>query len=279
MTTAVRTLRRATLEDLRAKIDAIDDSLHDLLMRRAGLAADIARLKTAAPGSNGVFFRAGREAAVVRRILGRHRGPFPAAAVVRIWREIVAGVLSLQGELTVAASSPELIEMAREHFGSGSGLRRFASPAAAIRALGQRRATAALAPWPGSTPDRRWWFALAKASTKVDAPRVVAALPVLGERPAAVVLANAAPEPSGDDRTLIVVRGTVTAKAIARALSHARLDGAVIARGDGATLVDVDGFVADDSPSLTALRVALGAKGVTVIGAYAKSVSMRGERA
>lgn len=45
MSTAVRTLRRATLEDLRAEIDAIDRSLHHFLMRRAGLAADIARLK------------------------------------------------------------------------------------------------------------------------------------------------------------------------------------------------------------------------------------------
>jgi len=127
MTTAVRTLRRATLEDLRAKIDAIDESLHDLLMRRAGLAADIARLKNAAPGANGVFFRAGREAEVMRRILGRHRGPFPASAVVRIWREIIGGLLGLQGELTVATSAPELIDMAREHFGSGAVLRRCAS--------------------------------------------------------------------------------------------------------------------------------------------------------
>ena len=65
MTTAVRTLRRATLEDLRVEIDAIDDSLHDLLMHRAGLAADIARLKNAGLGRDGAFFRPGREARVI----------------------------------------------------------------------------------------------------------------------------------------------------------------------------------------------------------------------
>src|SRR5437879_4340389 len=87
MSTAVRTLRRATLDDLRAEIDAIDDSLHDLLMRRAGLAGDIARLKATAPaGASGPLFRPGREAAIVRRILARHKGPFPPAALVRIWR-------------------------------------------------------------------------------------------------------------------------------------------------------------------------------------------------
>jgi len=36
MTTAVDTLRRAILEDLRAEIDAIGESFHDLPMRRAG---------------------------------------------------------------------------------------------------------------------------------------------------------------------------------------------------------------------------------------------------
>src|SRR5690242_16970871 len=105
MTTAVRTLSRATLEDLRAEIDAIDDSLHDLLMRRASLASEIARLKNggASPADStgkrgrkrdqGAFFRPGREASVVRRILGRHQGPFPASALVRIWREVMGGLL------------------------------------------------------------------------------------------------------------------------------------------------------------------------------------------
>jgi chorismate mutase len=243
-------------------------------MRRAGLAADIARLKNAATGANGVFFRAGREAEVMRRIVGRHRGPFPASAVVRIWREIIGGLLGLQGELTVTASAPELIDMAREHFGSGAMLRRCASSAAAIRALGQHRTTAALFPWPGSAADQRWWLGIAKADA-----RVVAALPVLGDRPTALVLANAPPEPSGDDRTLIAVRGTATSKAISRALAHAKLAGGVIARDDGAALIDVDGFIAGDSPSLIALRVGLGVKAVTVIGAYAKPVSVRGEKA
>jgi hypothetical protein len=62
-------------------------------------------------------------------------------------------------------------------------------------------------------------------------------------------------------------------------LRGAGLDGSVVARADGAVLLDVRGYLEDDSAPLMAVRVALGAKSVTVIGAYAKPVSVRGETA
>ena len=79
-----------TAEDLarlRAEIDALDDAMHDLLMRRAAVVARMARsgIKSAT-GS----FRPGREALIMRRLIGRHRGPLPAAAVLRVWREVIA---------------------------------------------------------------------------------------------------------------------------------------------------------------------------------------------
>ena len=201
MSTAVRTLRRATLDDLRAEIDAIDDSLHDLLMRRAGLAGDIARLKAKAPvGASGPLFRPGREAAIVRRILARHKGPFPPAALVRIWREVIGALLRLQGPLTVATAATGLNELARDHFGTVATVRAQATPFAAIRAVSAARATVAVVPWPAtSDSERPWWLALAKTpSGKNGAPRVVAALPALGrgKQPLALAVAMMAPEPS-----------------------------------------------------------------------------------
>lgn len=285
MTTAVRTLSRATLEDLRAEIDAIDDSLHDLLMRRASLASDIARLKSGAVPSSAKrsaakreqtgFFRPGREAAVVRRILGRHAGPFPATALVRVWREVMGAILHLQKPITVAAAGADYSELARDHFGTGATVRRQVSPAAAIRALTAGRAAVAVVPWPTANPrrgERPWWLALAR----IGAPRIVAALPALAtakKSPTALVVAAMPPEASGHDRTLIAVIGRrrCTSPAIVRALAASGLKGRIVARASEgrAALIEVEGFVSDQSVNLEALTIIAGNVEPVVIGAYA----------
>lgn len=276
MSTAVPTLRRATLDDLRADIDAIDDSLHDLLMRRAGLAADIARLKNGAAkpsakaSKNGPFFRPGREAAIVRRILARHKGPFPPAALVRIWREVIGALLRLQGPLNVATAGAGLNELARDHFGTVATVRAQATPFAAIRAVSAARATVAVVPWPApSTSERPWWLALAKP----NAPRVVAALPALSSsgRPLALTVAAMAPEPSGNDRSLIAI---ASSKKISQpVLTRAGFKGRIVARADGGALLAVDGFVAENDARLKTLAVP-----GFVIGAYAvPSFIVRGD--
>src|SRR5258708_38630665 len=66
-----------TLDDLRREIDEIDDSLHDLLIRRTAVSLDIAKVKAPANGGNRGFagsMRPGRGAALLRRLLARHRG-------------------------------------------------------------------------------------------------------------------------------------------------------------------------------------------------------------
>jgi chorismate mutase len=60
------------LTALRAELDGIDDALHDLLMRRAGVVERVARA-----GKRGAL-RPGREAVIIRRLLGRHHGGLPA---------------------------------------------------------------------------------------------------------------------------------------------------------------------------------------------------------
>ncbi|TAN57065.1 MAG: chorismate mutase, partial [Magnetospirillum sp.] len=83
----------ATLDQLRREIDRIDDTIHDLLMQRSAVVESIAAAKPAGR----VTLRPGREAAILRRLLGRHRGPFPKMALVRIWREIMGALVALQG--------------------------------------------------------------------------------------------------------------------------------------------------------------------------------------
>ena len=88
------------LQALRAEIDALDDAMHDLLMRRAAVVARMAasRAKTGA----GSPLRPGREAAVLRRLLGRHQGALSRGAVVRIWRHIFMAHTAIQPPSQVA---------------------------------------------------------------------------------------------------------------------------------------------------------------------------------
>src|ERR1700722_2014240 len=67
------------LAALRAELDAIDDTMHDLLMRRAGV------IEAVAQSGKRSALRPGREASIIRRLLARHQGSLPPQAVYRIW--------------------------------------------------------------------------------------------------------------------------------------------------------------------------------------------------
>ena len=161
----------AALIAARAEIDAIDDALHDLLMRRASLSAALAAQGMKAGGAS---FRPGREAMILRRLLGRHAGPLPRGAVVRLWREMIASSLRQQSDFAVAVlAGAEML--ARGHFGLDTPLRAHATPALALAALAAGEATVAVLPSPadGEALEVAWW-------TWLDTPRllVVAALPL-----------------------------------------------------------------------------------------------------
>src|SRR5580692_9033436 len=84
---------RPDLSALRARLDELDDNIHDLLMERARVVENVARSgKTAA-------FRPGREASILRRLLARHTGKLPARTLVRMWREMLAGTTAMQANV------------------------------------------------------------------------------------------------------------------------------------------------------------------------------------
>ena len=194
---------------LRAELDGIDDALHDLLMRRAAVVTDVAR----AGQKGAVALRPGREAAILRRLVARHSGPLAANTIVRTWREIFAGMTSLQGAYALAVCDPDpiwpLATLTREHFGALTPLRAYRTAAQAIGEVSAGSATAAVLPVPAQDEPNAaaWWTALLHR----DDPRihVVARLPFWAARPdgapklQALVVSTVPPDPSGDDRTLL----------------------------------------------------------------------------
>ena len=256
------------LAALRAELDQLDDAMHDLLMRRAEVVGQVGSL-----GVKGrVPMRPGREASIIRRLLGRHAGRLPPVGVVRIWRELICAHTALQRPLLVAVCGRNGNEAwsaaAREHFGALTPLRVLPDPAAALRDVAAGAVGAAVLPLPAvdDDPATAWWTAL------LGDPglHVVARLPFWTVRPEgapavqALVVSAAPPDPSGQDRSLLAAAADLDAAA----RGGAGFEGALpLGRAGGQTLADVAGFVTGDDPRLAALPA-----GTRVIGAYAVPV-------
>ncbi len=270
---------RGGLPALRAELDRIDDAVHDLLMQRALVVEKVAQ-----SGKRSAY-RPGREASIIRRLLARHSGQLPPRALVRIWRELLAGTTAMQGPFVVAVcdTDPALgyTQAAREQFGALTPLRVHRSPAQAMAEVSGGGAAVAVLPYPSETetPRDAWWTALLQK----DEPRiyVVGRLPFWGRRtegsPAvqSLVIAASAPDASESDRSLLGLE-------LDRDVSRARLTQALIAAGlppgliilrrdQGApvahALVEVDGYVPDGDPRLGQLAAVL--RPPVVLGAYA----------
>lgn len=263
------------LDDLRSEIDEIDANLHDLIMRRAAIVKQVAAAKGPQADSG---MRPAREAEILRRLAGRHDGPFPRGSVLRIWREIIASLTAMQGPYRIAVFSDEaqgLWDLARDHFGSHTNISLDATRRTIVSKVAGGEVTHGILPWPADEDDRPWWAGLWGA----DAPRIVVRLPfaetgnVRGEDIQALVLARVAPEESGEDRSLILMeiaeerRRALFAEMLARAGLEGHL---VCAATDGSRqyLLEVAGFVEDEDPRLKKLLEEDNVERLRIVGAY-----------
>ena len=91
------------LQDLRRRLDEIDDRLQDLLIDRFEIILQVAASKR----SDGIApHQPAREAEIIRRLIARNRPPLQAETLVRIWREVLSGTTRLQGNFRIAVFAP-----------------------------------------------------------------------------------------------------------------------------------------------------------------------------
>src|ERR1700720_4772180 len=123
------------LAELRHRLDEIDDKVHDLLIERAEIISMVAASKR---DGRPAAFQPAREAEIIRRLVGRHRGDFPVATLVRMWREMLAATVRLQSPFAVAvfapADRPSFWDLARDHYGSNTPMSAFGTVDQVIRA-------------------------------------------------------------------------------------------------------------------------------------------------
>jgi chorismate mutase / prephenate dehydratase len=254
------------LAALRRDIDRIDEAIHDLLMRRAESVLGIAEAKRA---SGDPVLRPAREAEVLRRLMTRHKGAFPKPALVRLWREIMAGHVHIQTKFSLAVLAPEghegLLRLALDHFGAATPVRRHDRAGEVLREVIDGVASVGILPLTRQDDADPWWPAL--TGKEKNTPRIAARLPFAPDgRPGAeaLVVAPIAQEPSGRDHSYIVVESAtpLSRHALTDALSAAGLPPVFLATAGQMHLAEVAEFVADGDARLAKL-------GAVAIGGYA----------
>jgi len=101
-----RTEKPPDLNEVRARIDAVDESIQALIDERAKLAQRVGISKTK-EGRTVDFYRPEREAQVLRMVKERNKGPLRNEEILRLFREIMSACLAQQEPLKVAYLGPE----------------------------------------------------------------------------------------------------------------------------------------------------------------------------
>ncbi|MFT7132576.1 MAG: chorismate mutase/prephenate dehydratase [Cyclobacteriaceae bacterium] len=96
------------LDQLRQRIDSLDNEILVLLNERARCALSVAEVKQAASGDVApIFYRPEREAQVLRNIAEKNPGPLSDEKVMQVYRQIMSACLALEEPLKVAYLGPE----------------------------------------------------------------------------------------------------------------------------------------------------------------------------
>jgi chorismate mutase len=272
------------LKGLRRRLDEIDDKLQDLLMDRAQIVSLVAASKK---DGNQPAFQPAREAQIIRRLVGRHRGALPVATLVRMWREMLAATVRLQSPFSVAvfapADRPGFWDLARDHYGSNTPMSAYDTVDQVIRAVADGTGSVGVLPLPQAGEPDPWWPRL--LSTADDGPRVAARLP-FGARGSARTATDAlaigcgGQQESGLDRTLLGAEcsAAIGRPRISELLSTVGLVCTFLACSDSSKavyLLEVEGVVPISDRRLDAFRSELGAAldRLLPLGGYAVPLS------
>lgn len=214
------------LAALREEIDAIDDQIHDLLMRRTEVVHGVARVKNAARQVSeeehlvpSLAMRPDREADILRRLKGRHQGELPFHVIAQLWRELINAKTRLQGPMAVALfigghdDRPfGMRDLARAYYGAATTLNVQVTAFSALAEVVRTPGVIGVLPVPVSGEEAPWWPHLLAFDglNELGGPRIVMRLPFLvddpnaPDYPEALTIACMDQAESGDDRSLFI---------------------------------------------------------------------------
>lgn len=209
---ANKTAEAAELDKLRAEIDRLDQELVERIHARSKVAMEVGEVKKRY-SDNPVFLRPGREASMLRRAAAKHGNhPFPASSLLRIWREIIPAVTSLEGDLSLAIEDDnEAVarEHAQVHYAISLEREHFPDRDAVAEAVLSGKHTLGIIR--ADINDPHWWQRVTTPNAEGRRLHVILQLPFIDgpvggiPRDKAWVLAAFAPEASGEDITRVLV--------------------------------------------------------------------------
>lgn len=243
----------SSLDALRREIDAIDDAILDLLVKRFAATGRVRDTKARDGSIAASPFRPAREAAVLRRLAGRSGTALPADTLVRLWRVILSSSTQSQAPVTLHVTQALAHDMdarlsVAQHF-CGMELRIHPDAAATFAALHGNRGDLAL-----MAPSCDWANPFCEG--QAGEAGIIGTLPVTAGAgvPSLLVFGHADPQRSGDDETIILTP-----------VPPAGLDGILWqARSGGWTVSSLPGFLAADQPPVSSLLA--GTPGARIAG-------------
>jgi chorismate mutase len=176
-----------SLADLRKEIDRIDESMHQLLIKRGTIIDRLISVKRSQDTGTSAF-RPAREAEMMRRLVKRHKGRLPLDTVESIWRVIISTFTYVQAPFSVhadlSAGDALMRDSARFHFGFTVPFVAHMGAAAVVAAVSASKGDLGLVPAFDIASAGAWWSAL-----EFDAaPKIIARLPFVerSDHPAAL---------------------------------------------------------------------------------------------
>lgn len=271
-------MTKTSLDDLRHQIDQIDDEIHDLILRRW----EVVQYVAAAKGASVKFpVRPTREAAMLRRLAERHRGPFPFSALARMWHEMIAAFTMLQADYSVAVYADEtehsFWDLARDQFGSQVPMTAYPNVRDALAQVFEDNHQVAVLPVPSESEEDPWWIKLSGA----NAPKVIMRLPFAGVGSLrggvrdAVAVARLKIEPTGSDRTWLLLETkeplsrTGLNAILQRAHLHPLFTASAPQEEAWVHLVELGDYVEQSDDRLELIEVRDAVVQVEIIGGYA----------
>ncbi len=143
--------RKETVDELRKKIDQVDEKIIESLNQRACLAQKIGQTKSL--GKEEIYVPS-REKAILQRLSRLNQGPLSEQAIRSVYREVLSASRSLEGPINVAYLGPEgtFTQMAaRERFGLATHFIPAANIQDVFQEVEQKRADYGVVPIENST--------------------------------------------------------------------------------------------------------------------------------
>lgn len=255
-----------SLADIRREIDRIDDGILALIAARLDMVERV-RAHKAGTGSLATSpIRPGREAEILRRLIGQAGDKVPADLCFRIWRALISTASLRQAPIRIHGSAEFFASAAsqsllREYFGP-TAFADHPSEAATLRALagnpGDVAAVALDGPW-----------AKAWLEGHAGPAQVIGVLPFLSGSPVPrlLIFGHAAPEATGADETLVLTDGQLPRDFTPQPLWQTR-SGAL-------QLTSLPGFLDERSAPLLGLVRSNGSLALSVLGRYPSPIEVR----